>query len=160
MYRSFMERLRQSKGCSQNRDIMIELLAEIQKVPDGSDKLGEFLGKHYPHVIDGPAPQQAAPVVAPQQAAPVVAPQQGRDPGPVFPYFNPGILTYPRRQILEGADLQRRAQEFCLGKIRSDFVVVGGKAYVEYLERGDAAVAASVPQKNWLVTAWRLRNGS
>lgn len=142
-----MEKLKHSKGCNQNRDLMVGLLTEIQAIPEGYEQLLVFLRKSYPSMIVAEVGQT--------QAAPAAVPS-----GPVFPYFNPGILTYPRRQVFEGGNLAKTVREFCLDKIKSDFVIVDGKAYVEYLERGDSAVAGAVPLKNWQIAAWRVRNGS
>lgn len=147
MYRRFMRQLQESRGCNQNRDIMVELLKEMEKIPGGVEKLFEFLEKHYPHMI-----------VREQKAEAKKAPAPVKSPvGPVFQHFNPNVLTYPRRQVLEGEDLRQRVQEFMLDKIKGDFVIVDGKAYVEFLERGDAPLADKIPAKNWQIAAWRLR---
>lgn len=142
LYRRFMKQLQESRGCGQNRDIMVELLKEIDKVPGGADRLFTFLKQHYPNML---VKEDAEPT-------PRAVPS-----GEVFPYFNPGLLTYPRRQIFTGANLQKQVAEFLLDKLKSDSVVVGDTAYVEYLERGDAALADKIPAKNWLIAAWRLK---
>lgn len=146
LYRRFMKRLQESRGCNQNRDIMVELLKEMETIPGAVDKLFDFLGKHYPTMILKDQQGSSEP------------PRPTKQP-PVFPYYNPSIVTYPRRLVLEGDDLKRQVQEFLLDKIKSDYVIVDGKAYVEYLERGDAAIADRVPAKNWLIAIWRLRSG-
>lgn len=146
LYRKFMRQLQESRGCNQNKDIMVELLKELEKIPEGVEKLFEFLQKHYPHMIVKETAAQPEKKAAP--AKPV---------GPVFSHFNPNVLTYPRRQILEGEDLRQRVQEFMLDKIKGDFVIVDGKAYVEFLERADAPLVDKIPAKNWQIAAWRLR---
>ncbi len=146
IYRRFMRQLQESRGCNQNRDIMVELLKEVEKVPEGVEKLFGFLEKHYPHMIVREASAQRPEPK--KQTQPV---------GPVFQQFNPNILTYPRRQILDGDDLKQRVQEFMLDKIKGDFVIVDGKAYVEFLERVDVPLAEKIPAKNWQIAAWRLR---
>lgn len=145
LYRKFRLRLQESRGCNQNRDIMVELLKELEQIPGATEKLFEFLKKHYPYMI------------VDESVAPSASPIPVTDAGPIFPHFNASILTYPRRQVFEGPNLQKRLQEFLLDKIKSDSVIVDGKAYVEYLERGDAALVDKVPQKNWQIAAWRLR---
>lgn len=155
IYRKFMRRLQESRGCNQNKDLMVELLKEFEQIPGAVEKLFEFLSKHYPHMIL----KEDQPTKAPAKSQPAPAPKPNLG-GAVFPYFNPQILTYPRRQIFEGDDLERRAKEFLLDKLKSDFVIVDGKAYVEYLERADAQLESKIPQKNWQIAAWRLKAGS
>lgn len=145
LYRRFMQRLQGSRGCNQNHDIMVEFLKELEKMPGGAEKLFEFLEKHYPHMIVRDSSAQK----------PWSEPKRSVDP--VFPQFNPNVLTYPRRQILDGEDLVRRIQEFMLDKIKGDFVIVDGKAYIEFLERVDASLVDKIPLRNWLIASWRSR---
>jgi hypothetical protein len=156
VYRKFMRRLQESRGCNQNKDLMVELLKEFERMPGAVDKLFEFLSKHYPHMIV--KEQQSQPPKIVDKAEPVAVPKLGQG-GTIFPYYNPQILTYPRRQVFEGGDLDRRVREFLLDKLKSDFVIVDGKAYVEYLDRSDAQLVNKIPQKNWQIAAWRLKTG-
>lgn len=148
LFRKFRVQLQEARGCTQNREIMVALLKEIEQRESGTERVYDFLNKHYPHMLvkDG-------------------QPQAERDPevvgGPVFGYFNPDLLTYPRRVILEGGserELTRRAKEFLIDKIKGDFVVVDGRAYLEFLSRVDVAVVDQVPAKNWMIAEWRLRS--
>lgn len=143
LYRKFMGQIQQSRGCNQNRDIMIELLKEIDRI-GGTDKLLVFLHAHYPHMlVDSESP--SAKIGIDDQ---------------IFPYFNPALMTYPRRRIIEGADLKQRVQEFLLDKLQSDYVIVGDRAYIEYLDRKDAEIAKMVPIKSWKISVWRLKSNS
>jgi hypothetical protein len=143
----FLKRMSESRGCNQNRDVMIDTLGEIEKL-DGGDRLIAFLTQHYPHML----------VADTNERVPTQAAQPAGD-DEIFGHYNPNILTYPRRLILVGAEheLKRKVQSFLVDKIRSDFVIVGDKAYVEFLNRGDEGVLDKVPVKNWLIAAWRLR---
>ncbi len=154
IYRKFMRKLQESRGCNQNKDLMVELLKEFEQVPGAVDKLFDFLQKHYPYMI---VKDQAD---AKPKAAPVSIKSASKVGGEIFPYYNPQIMTFPRRQIFEGDDLERRVKEFLLDKIKSDFVIVDGKAYIEYLERADSRLEKKIPQKNWLIALWRLKLGS
>lgn len=144
LYRRFIGQIQQSRGCNQNRDIMIELLREVEK-EGGTDKLFEFLQAHYPHMLVN---EDTLPVKV----------KTADDP--IFPYFNPALLTYPRRRIIEGADLKKKVQEFLLDKGTCDYVIVGGRAYIEYLDRKDAAIVDKIPAKSWKIAAWRLKSAS
>lgn len=143
LFRRFIKRLQESRGCSQNRDLMVEILGEIDKA-NGSDELSLFLTKHYPHMIDGnKAVRQPA--------------QPHSDK--VFEYYNPNVLTYPRRIIFTGdqRSLKKTINEFILDKIKHDSIIVGNKAYIEYLIADDAAIVDKIPNSNWMIPAYRLR---
>ncbi len=70
------------------------------------------------------------------------------------------IVTYPRRQVFDGDNLERRTKEFLVDKLKSDYVIVDGKSYIEYLERRDITLSDQIPAKNWMIAAWRLRSDS
>lgn len=124
---------------------MVDTLAEIDK-NGGGDKLLGFIQQHYPYMLIDEAPAQSQSVSSDD----------------VFGYFNPNILTYPRRIIFTGPEneLRRKIQEFTIDKIKSDSVIVNGVAYIEYLTQDDSSVKDSVPQKSWLIARWKLRHQS
>jgi hypothetical protein len=149
LYRKFVRQLQESKGCNQNRSIMAEVLQEIDKVD--SDGLIDFLQKHYPHVLDG------QPVPSQQREDAEALEHDG-----VFSHYNPSILTYPRRQIFVGPPgiLRRKAKTFLADKLKSDFIVIGERLYIEYLDQGDSEIADQIPMKNWMISQYRLRSQS
>jgi hypothetical protein len=137
VWTKFMARLRESRGCNNNRDIMMATLQEIES-GGGGEALLAFLNKNYPAmVIHEPTP-------IPQNVE-------------VFPDYNPGILTYPRRTTISGPELERRVQKFMRGKLKAEHVIVNGTAYVEYLLPEDAALASQIPDRSWQVRVWRGR---
>lgn len=140
IYRRFINRLRESRGCGENRELMKDLLVEIQD-NGGGDAIAEFLMKHYPHMIEGGVKTQAG------------------DYDEVFTHYNPSILTYPRRIIFTGPkrELSKKVREFELDKLKSDHIIVGDRAYIEYLEKSDAAIAEQIPLSNWQIAAYRQR---
>lgn len=140
-YRSFIARLQNSRGCSQNRDIMKETLADIKRL-GGDDQLLAFLTENYPHMILNGAKPAARPKV-----------------GKVFEHYNPLSLTYPRRKIFTGdlSTIQRDIRSFTLDKLKHDSIIVDGVGYVEFLTKADINIANNVPQSNWQIAAYRLR---
>jgi hypothetical protein len=137
LWTKFMIRLRESRGCNHNRDIMMATLKEIE-AKGGGEALMAFLEKNYPTmVIHEPTPMKAD--------------------AEVFPGYNPGILTYPRRTMMTGPELERRVQRFMGDKLKSDHIIVNGVAYIEYLLPEDAALVAKIPDRNWMVRAYRSR---
>ncbi len=141
IYRRFIKRLQESRGCSQNRDLMTEILTEINN-NGGGDKLGDFLSKHYPHMIEGNKHLK-----------------QLKQTGSVFEYYNPMILTYPRRIIFTGdkRSLKKTIAEFVLDKIKYESIIVGNTAYIEYLTTDDNAIINKIPDSNWQIPLYRLK---
>ena len=146
LYRKFIHKLRESQGCTQNKDLMVEVLQDIDQI--GGDSLIDFLQQHYPHMLSGQSTTH-------QQREDA----QALEDDNVFQYYNPNILTYPKRQIFVGprSVLNNKVQEFLLDKFRSDYIIIKGRAYIEYLEKNDAAIADQIPQSNWQISQYRLR---
>lgn len=144
LFNRFTLRLRESRGCNQNRDLMVETLKEI-KTLNGEEKLLEFIHQHYSSMLMNELP---------------MAVPQSDDTTEVFGYHNPYILTYPRRVIFSGeeTELRKKVNAFLLDKIKSDFVIVHDKAYIEYLLPEDTHLKDSIPLKNWKIGQWRLRH--
>lgn len=143
VYRKFIAKLQASRGCTQNREIMTELLALINGDASGSAALGEFLNRHYPYMVEG----GSAPAIEKSNQSDIVF------------ECNPKLLTYPRRIIFTGdqRSLQRKIAEFTLDKIKHDSIIVGNKAYIEYLTKDDRHLASSIPDGKWLIAAYRLK---
>jgi len=143
LYKTFIKGLQASRGCGQNSDLMIKVLEEIGKL-NGNDKLLNFLQQHYPHALVDSQPKVEMKTVAVDE---------------IFEHYNPNLLTYPRRIIFTGSsrELKTKVQSFLLDKIKSDFIIVDGKAYVEYLTNEDSQLKDSIPMKNWKIAAWKLR---
>jgi hypothetical protein len=141
IYRDFYQRLQQSRGCNQNRDLMSDILRQVEK-KGGGEALLTFLKRQYPHMLIDDTP---VPTVAETQPT-----------TKVFDHYNPAILTYPRRFILTGPELSRQVQSFIIDKLKSDYVIVDGVAYIEYLTKADAHVKDSIPIDNWAVSKWKL----
>ena len=134
LYKDFIAKLRESKGCGHNKDLMTELLAKIDRIPDGNDKLLQFLGTHYRHILIEDT---------------------------VFPNYVPGILTYPRRLIMTDENpllLSRKVKAFLLDKLKYDTLTIGNTAYIEYLLITDDNVVNDIPMDSWKIAAWRLQN--
>lgn len=132
VYRDFIKQLQSSHGCGHNQQIMTEVL----KVVDG-EELIDFLRKNHPHVL---VEDKAKPIGS-----------------GIFENYNPSILTYPRRLIIVGGDLQRKVDAFIADKVKSDYVIVDDKAFIEYLTINDAHLIDLIPVKNWSIDKWRLR---
>lgn len=146
MYKHFVAKLQSSKGCSHNKDLMINLLRQIEAV-NGTDRLYSFISKNYAHMIIDDGQSEEVPV-------------KSSNTQQIFDYYNPQLLTYPRRIIFEGDErsLRKKINEFVLDKIKYDSIIQNGKGYVEYLTQEDRSILNQVPAKNWQIAVYRLKN--
>ena len=53
---------------------------------------------------------------------------------PVFPFYNPHILSFPRRLIIKGNNLKSKVDEFVRDKCGVDYLIIGDSAYIEYFD--------------------------
>ena len=146
LYREFIAKLQESRGCSQNRTIMVDLLAQIGANHNGNVLLQDFINKNYPHMIEN---DDGSPVK--------IKRDESRTNDKVFVYYKPNALTYPRRMIFRD-DPRKQIATFVLDKLKHDSIIVDGVGYVEYLTREDAAIADKIPNSNWQIVAYRMRS--
>lgn len=142
LYSVFIERLRAARSCSDNREIMKDMLPQIVEL-NGNDQLIAFLRQSFPHVID----EKGIVKHADQQYP------------PVFEHTNSKILSYPRRIIFEGdtQSLKQKILQFTIDKPKHDSIIIKDKAYVEYLRREDMQIAHQIPLKNWKIAEYRVK---
>lgn len=165
LFKSFLERLQKSRGCSQNTVIMTDVLKEIERIDGGIAKLHEFLHREHPTVLaTGPHKRPSRPQVraphnfVPQAATPTeVAPTIEE----IFPHYDPDILTYPRRMVLHGPNrfmLRHDVYEFVRTKYRADYAVFDKIAFIEYFNPDETELVSQVPRANWAIQQWRMRS--
>lgn len=146
MYADFVEHGRRNQSCRSNQQKMLEVLDAITKTDGGEQRLEEFLRKSFPHVLAKAIVRETAP-----------SPAAGG--GPVFPHYDPQLMTLPRRRVITTAeangDLEAAVRDFLRDKPLSDYVIVDGVAYVEYLPASLAPMAGQVPADNWQVRAYK-----
>jgi len=117
---------------------MLEVLNKIIKA-GGEPRLLKFLKQTFPHVL-APAVIQAAPHIA------------------VFSYYNPALLTIPRRQIIFGSggqDLELAVKQFIQDKPIADSLILGNTAYIEYLPAELVHLASQIKSENWEIKKYR-----
>jgi hypothetical protein len=119
---------------------MLRLLTDIQNT-GGNNSLIAFISKNYGHMIDGGD----------------IVESNGGD---VFVGYNPNILTYPHRVIFSGdsRSLLKKAKEFLLDKLSGDYIIVGDKLYIEYLNKSDSRISGSIPIDNWQIANYRRKS--
>jgi hypothetical protein len=125
-----------------NTEIMKETLHIVKK--EGPAELIKFLRENHPNVLDIPVGLE--PVY--------------RDDNNIFPRYKSGLITFPRREIFTGQpkNLKRGAARFSVDKGYCDDLVVGSYLYVEYLYANEKHLLSKIPEKNWLLKAYRKNN--
>lgn len=137
LYRTFIQELRESKGCDENKRLMLDVLEKIETA-GGGNLLEEFLKAKFPHVIDAPGE--------------VVS----NDIHGIFDNYMPGVLTYPRREIIKArGNLERDVERFLATKINGEYIIIDDTAYIEYLLPGEEDIAAKLPEEKWKIRAYR-----
>jgi hypothetical protein len=151
LFQGLIEHLQQGKGCGANKNKMIEIYKEIEKV-DGIPKLVEFLQNVNPSsvVVENPISiNDKNPVVSSTLINPYVA-FEARSSSDlfhklnihnVFDIFKPGVFMIPQRMIV--FDITRegcanKVVNFIRNKINTDYVILKGPkywhGYIEYFE--------------------------
>jgi hypothetical protein len=136
LYADFINKLRQARGCGDNRRLMHEVLAAIDMNGNGVE-LGDFLRSHYPYMISEDDINRVLP----------------SDESELDRLFGIGVLTYPKRKIIFGSKkrLMATVRQFVSDKTNYEFMIADGKAYVEYLDKGEEHLADKIPAGNWLL---------
>lgn len=156
LHDDLMRHLQVSRGCRSNHAKMMDIQVGLEKrklLPE----MVKFLRKHYPMVVeevDGPG--KAKPVPRPTSYLNKDNEQQ------VFKYYNPYLLTFPQKMILENDNpevLLRQTKEFCSDKVNCDYIIIGNKSFIEYFKRKYVKESKMVPQDSREIHQYRVRNG-
>lgn len=139
-----LDHLRKHSSCRANTQKMLTVLDSITRLSDGEQKLTAFLRQHFPHVLTSDA---------------LLKYDNNQDNG-IFDHYDPDLLTIPRRIIMDGDNLKERIEAFAKDKAMVDYVIIEGRAYIEYLTQDLISIAASIPADNWHVRRWRKDNQS
>lgn len=132
MYDDLRTHAASNSGCKANSEKMISILGTITKSSGGEARLLGFLREKFPQAI--------------------VHHQATVKEVPIFGFYDPTLLTLPRRIIMS---TQKQAEAFLARQAVGEFVVVDGKAYVEYLPLELLYLVAAIPDGNWLVRVWK-----
>jgi hypothetical protein len=144
LYEELIKHMRDKPGCKHNREKMLDILKKISLTPGGTVKLEQFLRQSFPNVLkDDPGNLPVRDLIGEV---------------PVFGHYDPSLMTIPRRIILVNKDqaaLLNLIQKFMVDKAEGDYVVVGSRAYVEYLPQDLEYLKTQIPAQNWLTRKWK-----
>ena len=140
IYTHFIQMMRDAKNCSDNKKVMLKIVNEIRRSEDAAI-FYEYLHLNHPLAITGHRYDNAV--------------------NQVFKDYDPNIKTYPKRIIMSNDNekiLLNRVRSFTRNKICCDYIIIDDKAYIEYLDNDELEVIDSIPNKNWLIAAYRKNN--
>ncbi len=140
LYAALVAHAQTAPSCRANTEKMIWMLGEIQKRPDGEQRLESFLQSSFPYVLTIPS---HTPAVA-----------SGRQVTPVFGNYDPSLLTIPMRKIFDNDD---DAVKFVHDKAAWEKIIVDNKVYVEYVPQNLAHMIPSIPAANWKIVEYRAK---
>ena len=140
IYTNFIQLMRESKNCSDNKKAMLII---VNKIKEGQDAamFYEYLHLNHPLAITGH--------------------KFDKEVNRVFEDYDPNIKTYPKRVIMSNNNkkaLLNRVKSFARNKICCDYIIIDDKAYIEYLDNDELDIIDNIPNKNWLIAAYRKNN--
>jgi hypothetical protein len=157
MYTRFVEEMQKSKGCNQNREVMMRFLTELELM-GAQDQIIEFLKLNFPHMLeDDVEPEKAVVIELPPDVSQL---QQYKSA-----FDNPNV-TFPRRVMAPITDisLDDMIKHFLSVSAAIEYktIVIDGVLFVEFLLPSEAAIKHMVPASNWLIPKMELlvNNGS
>jgi hypothetical protein len=114
-----------SKSCRSNSEKMSIIQKELEKRGKMVDMIN-FLRKEFPIVIESGDVTNTLTVTI----------RRSSNPGRlVFAHYNPELLTFPHKLIMENTDQQqliKDVKDFCSNHFGTDYVIAGTMAYIEY----------------------------
>jgi len=122
--RDLLSHLTKSKSCRSNSEKMSVIQKELATRGKSMDMVN-FLKKEFPIVIEEENDKPQAITI-----------KRSSNPGRlVFAYYNPELLTFPHKLIMENTDQQqltRDVKDFCSKHFGTDYVIIENMAYIEY----------------------------
>ena len=127
LHKEFVVRMRASKGCRENKKIMLETL-DILKDNGLEEQLVEFLRKEFPYTVKSQKQE-------------------------IFPDYNSKLLTVPRRTIVSINECHAFLDTVPYAEFYEDNDLV----YIEYLTDGLLKLKDIIPHKNWILRRFKTK---
>ena len=158
LHADLLRQLDTGSSCKSNRHKMVEIQTRLQSRGLMS-ALVNYLLKEYPFVIETlREPGELRP-----RKISNTKKQVSKDDGkPVFAYYNAKLLTFPHKVVLQNSNveaLRRDVLNFCKGNIDTDYVIIGGKAYIEYFKPQYRNEAKQIKEESREIFIYRRKHG-
>jgi hypothetical protein len=144
LHTDLVNHLKVGKGCAANKAKMLDTLRVLV-----DRKLEAVLEQFL---------QQKFPAILIDNNSGVVAPRKVENKHRVFSYYDPSLITFPRRIIMVGNNIHKRLQDFCAKQFYCEHVIIEDYAYIEYVSNEKAEYKSSIPEKNWQIRMFKKRS--
>jgi len=153
LHEDLLEHLKKGFGCKANREKMKQIFDRIRVDGDKYEALELWIKDIYPGLFDMPDPNKVLRIGG-----------SAKDVHDIFPDYDPALRTIPRRVIITVQDAMRNRMDlvnfvaaFCVRQAYCDYILTGDRAYVEYLPPSLEKVIEQIPNKNWCIPAFRMK---
>lgn len=148
-----VEYLKKGFGCKANREKMKQIFDRIRVDEKKYASLETWMKKVYPGLLDDQDPNRVLRISG-----------TAKDQHGIFPDYSPTLRTLPRRVIISLQDALRNRMDlvsfvamFCMRQAYCDYVLTGDRAYVEYMPPNLEHIVEKIPDKNWRIPAFRVK---
>ena len=152
LHGDLLEHLKKGFGCKANREKMKQIFDRIRVDEEKHASLESWIKDVFPALLDTP------------DSRVLKISGTAKDNHGVFPDYNPSLRTIPRRVIISVQDAMRNRMDlvnfvaaFCVRQAYCDYILSGDCAYVEYLPPNLEKVLDQIPDKNWCIPAFRMK---
>lgn len=155
VYGRFVSEMQKSKGCNQNRDIMLKFFNELEEA-GAKPLIIDFLKMNFPYMLEDE--------VNPEVPVQIVHPPEVNELQTYKNAFSSGNVTFPHRALTAVAD--KTVDELMSGfmeatrAIAVQHIVIDGILYVEYLLPADASIKDILRTDQWLVPKMSMLVGN
>jgi hypothetical protein len=153
LHEDLVEYLKKGFGCKANREKMKQIFDRIRVDEEKYASLELWIKEIYPSLLNTPDPNRVLRISGSTD-----------DIHGVFPDYDPSLQTVPRRVIISLQDAMRSRMDlvgfvasFCIRQAYCDYIVTSDRAYVEYLPPSLEKLIDKVPDKNWRIPAFRVK---
>lgn len=155
LHKDLVAHLEVSRSCTANAVKMTEIQGKLEQ-RNHIESMIRFLRKEFPHAIEE--------VVLPDKTPSIPTSRQLTEAmkTEVFAYYRPALLTFPQKLILENEDpdaLRRDVLAFIAGRLGTDYIIIGQRAYIEYFKLKYGKESEIVKATDREIYVYRVKNG-
>jgi len=145
-------------GCKKNTAKMIQIRDTLHK-QGKDDALFEFLNNEFPTVLEQ---EKLVLRKAKGQSGPAtISTSKSANKHGIFKLYNPTVLTFPQKLIIidkDHASLEKKVKHFLSNKVKSDYLIIEDRAYIEYFKSEYRREAEKFPKEKRELNIWRRNN--
>ncbi len=156
LYEIISENFKNQSSCKTNTTMMINIQNELRKRGLDNQLVG-FLKQDYPLVLIEVTENEIPKTNSPTKILTSIS-----YPDPVFSYYNPSLLIFPQKIILENTNqtqLTKDVNTFVKDKLGVDYVLIGNRTYIEYFKYKYRLEMENIIQKSRDIYKYKIKHG-